>query len=102
MDTDAERTYQLKVAMYVLEKYHDLLMRKVQGEMIPLIDVEAVMSEYHALLKHISAPCEKTTKLKALAELCRAIDADTYIIDSQCARDEELLNRWRAAWKREL
>jgi hypothetical protein len=88
--------------MYVLEKYHDLLMRKVHGEMVPLIDVEAVMSEYHALLKHISAPCEKTTKLKALAELCRAIDADTYIIDSQCARDEELLNRWRAAWKREL
>jgi hypothetical protein len=50
MDTDAERTYQLKVAMYVLEKYHDLLMRKVQGEMIPLIDVEAVMAEYHCFL----------------------------------------------------
>jgi len=62
MDTNAERTHQLKVAMYILEKYHNLLMRKVQGEMIPLFEVEAVMSEYHAFLKHIDGAREPIVK----------------------------------------
>jgi hypothetical protein len=56
----------------------------------------------HELADGVDDPCEKTTKLKALAELCRAIDDDTYLIDCQCAEDEDLLNRWRAAWKGEL
>jgi hypothetical protein len=74
---------------------------KTLALMLPLVGLK-VAPGAREQLEGLNAPCEKTTKLKALAELCRAIDDDTCLIDVQCARDEELLNQWRAAWKGEL
>jgi 3-methyladenine DNA glycosylase/8-oxoguanine DNA glycosylase len=41
-------------------------------------------------------------KFKELAELCQALDSDSYLIDVQCQEDYDLVEKWRAAWKGEL
>ena len=38
-------------------------------------------------------------KIKELVELCKAIDAEEWLLDVQCQEDEDLVNKWRKAYK---
>jgi hypothetical protein len=58
-----------------------------------------------ALWQDVSPPDHESTireKLKNLAELCRALDGEPYLVDVGCKEDEDLVKKWRAAWKAEL
>ncbi len=40
-----------------------------------------------------------TVRFQNLAALCQEIDAVPHLIDVQCAEDELLIKRWRAAFQ---
>jgi hypothetical protein len=45
-----------------------------------------------------SAASVLQARLGVLADLCRRVDVEKWLLDVQCQDDEDLVNEWKSAW----